>query len=340
MPDMAATIPPNVPVLDSRADCPDVPDGMVAVFHVLCLLGDDPVTTLWPEWARQSSIGLVTTVHDITSERQLESPPSGPVHSLRRSRYRLVEEADAVIATSTGAAAYVTGALETDPTRIFVVPDGARPASKPPRAQGSRPDHRQRACAPGSPFILAFCETLTAHAAQVLVDGFCISASRMPGPISLQIVTESNGPAEEKASENLAHTLRGGGSITWAGGAGEVNSPELLRGCTGVIVQDLNASLAWAAVEAMEAGAVTVVPDTGVFREIAPQPEARFNPGSVEETAAAVTKIVNDEYFRRCRVDDGAESARAYSWEKTLTAASRAYAVAATSRPSARVAAR
>lgn len=340
MPELTSALPADVPVLDSSSEGPDVPDGMVAVFHVLCLLGDDPVTTLWPEWARKSKTGLVTTVHDITSQRQLESPPSGPVHSLRRSRYRLVEEADAVIATSHAAATYLTGALETDPGRIFVVPDGTRHPHQLPRSRGSVRDHRERDSAHGPTFILAFCEKLDAHAARVLIDSFYTSACGISGPISLQIVTESSGSLEEKAAEKLPRPMREGVSIAWAGGAAEANTPELLRTCSGVIVQDLDATLAWAAIEAMEAGAVTVVPDTGVFREIVPQPEARFNPGSVEDTAAAVTKIVNDEYFRRCRVEDAASSARAYAWEHTLTAAGRAYALAAASRPdSARIAA-
>ena len=341
MPDSTAALPSDVPVLDSRTESPDVPNGMAAVFHVLCLLGDDPVTTLWPEWARRSRTGLVTTVNDITSERQLESPPSGPVHSLRRSRYRLVEEADAVIATSHGAAAYVTGALETDPARIFVVPDGTRLPSRRSGGPGSQRASRRHDSARDMPFILAFCETLNGHEAQVLIDGFCSTAPGASGPLSLRIVTESRGSLEEEAAEKLSPPPAEGVSITWAGGAADVCVPELLKTCSGVIVQDFDTTLAWAAVQAMTAGAVTVVPDTGVFRELAPQPEGRFNPGSVEDMAAAVSRIVKDEYFRRCRVGDAAASAKAYAWERTLTEASRAYALAAASRPdSARIAAR
>ena len=340
MPDLTATLPADVPVLDSRAQGPDVPDGMAAVFHVLCLLGDDPVTTLWPEWARQSTTGLVTTVHDITSERQLESPASGPVHSLRRSRYRLAEAADAVIATSHGVAAYVTGAMETDPARLFVVPDGVRLRPRPDARGTERLDDRAQDNAHESPFILAFCDTLNSHPARALIDGFCSTSSAIPGPISLQIVTESSGRSEELTAKDLDGPVRQGGSVAWAGGADEANVAELLRACSGVMVQCFDTTLAWAAVEAMKAGAVTVVPDTGVFREIAPQPEARFNPGSVEDTAAALTKLVNDDYFRRCRVEDAAVSAAAYSWEHTLTYARDAYVLAATRRPeAARVAA-
>ena len=340
-PDILASLPPDVPVLDSMDEAPHAPEGMVAVFHVLCLLGDDPVTTLWPEWARRSKTGLVTTVHDITSERQLESPPTGPVHNLRRSRYRLVEEADAVIATSHSAAAYAAGALETDPARTFVVPDGVR---LPVRGRGS--GGSGQATLGGSeaaepPFILAFCDSLLSQGAGVLVQGFRSAAAGISSPLALRIVTESAGRAESIAAGRALSAETGETPITWAGSPADADIPHLLRACSGVVVHSLDTTLAWAAIEAMDAGAVTLLPDLGVFREIAPQPAARFDPGSVDDTEGAITRAVADEYFRRCRIEDASASAKAYSWQKTLSAAGRAYSLAAARRPaSPRIAAR
>ena len=333
VPDMLAALPADVPVLDSQGGTPDVPEDMVAVFHVLCLLGDDPMLTLWPPWARRSNVGLVATVHDLASERQLESPPSGPVHLRRRSRYRLVERADAVIATSYGAATYVAGALDTDPRRVFVVHDGTRHPARRLGLAGSR-----RAASGGHPnaqeppFILGFCESLRSDSAAFLTQAFRIAMSQISSPLALRIVTESSGRAEVIAAQKLVSADTGTTLITWAGSPAEADVPQLLRSCSGVVVHSFDTTLAWSAIEAMEAGAVTVVPDVGAFRELAPQPEARFNPGSADDIANALTRVVTDEYFRRCRAEDGSASAEACSWPNTLTAAHRAYTLAAASR--------
>lgn len=91
----------------------------------------------------------------------------------------------------------------------------------------------------------------------------------------------------------------------------------LYQGCQLFVFPSWSEGFGLPALEAMSGGAPVVASDIAAVREVVDLPEARFDPYSVPDIAAAVERGLTDTAFRTRLVEHGRERATAFSWAAT-----------------------
>jgi glycosyltransferase involved in cell wall biosynthesis len=321
-----------VPIVTSK-QVPAVADGERLVFHILSAMEDLSLDPLWPRWAQDPAVGLVVTIFDMIPALYPDEYFQGPLRHRLESRYRLIREADAVIAISYTTAKDACRLLGLDERRLFVV-YGSVGGQFLPHPGGRSSAHQELALTLNvkPDFLLSIGNVDPRKNLLRLMQAYAI----LPEPIRHRhqlVVTCSQGD-----SNNL-EILRGNASdlgiaddVVLTGFVDDATMVRLYQACHTMVFPSLYEGLGLPLIEAMRCGAATVASDVGSMREIINDPLARFDPYDVQAVNETLRRVLTDDLFvSRRRAAASSDSAK-FGWSYSAEPAVDAYHFAARQR--------
>lgn len=318
-------LPAGLPVV-SGAEIPPV--GRSVVFHALSLLAERPMQSLWPTWARASSVALVVSVHDDLTRQALEAPAVDAQGRLDVSRHRLLARADAVVATSHAAALDVIGWAGANPERVFVAHESVRrpepgdDAIRPPRIDGFDVNGE---------FLVSPASTASSMHTENIVRAFARLCRRLPGRQQLVLASTKGGCFDSRLLADLGVDVDGRVIVATGISPGELEW--LYRSCMVTVIGGVEAGSSGAVLEAAAGGSGVVVADHDALIELVVEPDARFYPTSVDSVASMLRRCLTDREFCRARRKETARGVAGYSDSGTAEALSVVYRRAVARRP-------
>ena len=324
-PDVADDTTVNgVRVLRARTDLPWIPDGdlvarMASANHQLvqlaAQLGDwrpdvvhahdwlvgwagDTLKTLW-------GVPLVATIHATERGRHGGHLPPGMPAAINAAEWWLTYQAREVICCSRFMAREVVDGFELPMDKLHLIPNGVDPGLWAPAAGTTV----QR-----EPLVLAWGRVQYEKGFQVLASAMAILRTKVPG---IRCVIAGRGSYLPDLQSHI--DLEGVSDIVQlAGFVPDTDLRTLLHRAGCAVIPSLYEPFGIVALEAMAAGAPTIVARTGGLAEILDGTGAGllFEPGSAEELAASIELVLTDATTAAALTDTAAQLlAEHYSWD-------------------------
>lgn len=324
-PDVADDTTVNgVRVLRARTDLPWIPDGdlvarMASANHQLvqlaAQLGDwrpdvvhahdwlvgwagDTLKTLW-------GVPLVATIHATERGRHGGHLPPGMPAAINAAEWWLTYQAREVICCSRFMAREVVDGFELPMDKLHLIPNGVDPGLWAPAAGTT---------AQREPLVLAWGRVQYEKGFQVLASAMAILRTKVPG---IRCVIAGRGSYLPDLQSHI--DLEGVSDIVQlAGFVPDTDLRTLLHRAGCAVIPSLYEPFGIVALEAMAAGAPTIVARTGGLAEILDGTGAGllFEPGSAEELAASIELVLTDATTAAALTDTAAQLlAEHYSWD-------------------------
>lgn len=324
-PDVADDTTVNgVRVLRARTDLPWIPDGdlvarMASANHQLvqlaAQLGDwrpdvvhahdwlvgwagDTLKTLW-------GVPLVATIHATERGRHGGHLPPGMPAAINAAEWWLTYQAREVICCSRFMAREVVDGFELPMDKLHLIPNGVDPGLWAP-AVGTNVQRE--------PLVLAWGRVQYEKGFQVLASAMAILRTKVPG---IRCVIAGRGSYLPDLQSHI--DLEGVSDIVQlAGFVPDTDLRTLLHRAGCAVIPSLYEPFGIVALEAMAAGAPTIVARTGGLAEILDGTGAGllFEPGSAEELAASIELVLTDATTAAALTDTAAQLlAEHYSWD-------------------------
>jgi hypothetical protein len=242
----------------------------------------------------------------------------------------MVQQADAVIASSHAVAIDLEGRICVDPQRVFVAYPGISDRYTPPPETALDVSKLLGAFGIKDGFLLSV--NPSAHRSPLLP-----AYATLPAAVRdrHQLVVVSS-----EADRNLGLFLKD--EVTSLGIESHVvnvstvddaTEVALYQTCRAFVFPSLDGSCPLPVIKAMRCGAPVIVSDTGSLSEIVRDPESRFDPSDEASLAAAMEEILTNDPFLESRRESSTREAARYSWDAWEVAVLEAYDRAARRRP-------
>lgn len=252
-----------------------------------------------PPLASRSS--LVFTIHDLIHVRFPEERDA-----VKQAYYRAVvrpaaRRAAAILTVSDFSKREILDWSGVDERRVVVVGNGVGPEFVP-----DGPRH-----SPGFPYLLYVGNRKPHKNVPRLLAAFARSS------VSTDVQLLLTGRPDE---ELAAHATRLGieRRVVFVGDVDDGYLAALYRGAVAVVLPSLYEGFGLPAVEAMASGTPLVASTaTAVPETVGNAAAALFDPFDVDELAAALRRVVDDEALREASRERGLERAKAFTWDRT-----------------------
>lgn len=333
IPSVVQLLPQDVPVVVSE-ERPAGGSEDRLVFHAFSIFEDLELTRVWPLWAQDPSVGLVVTIYDMIPARFPEDYFRGPLRHLLESRYRMAEQADAVIAISDTTARDVSRLLDVDPSRIFVVP-GPHSEKFAPRAGGRSTAYALLAdrLPVEADFILSIGNVDPRKNLHALIEAYASLPPALQEAHQLVLTCSQAKDGQLDPLRALAADLGVARRVLLTSFVDDDTIALLYQACHTMVYPSLFEGLGLPVIEAMSCGASTLVSDVDALREIVRDSEGRFDPHDVADISSKLCRVLVDPVFAGRRRSDGIADSARYTWEGSSRAAEDAYRLAARRRP-------
>ena len=292
----------GVRVLRARTDLPWIPDGdlvarMASANHQIVQLAAQ-LDTWRPDvvhahdwlvaWAGDTlralwGIPLVATIHATERGRHGGHLPPGMPAAINAAEWWLTYQAREVICCSRFMAREVVDGFDLPLDKLHLVPNGVDPRLWAP----ATPNGAGR-----EPLVLAWGRVQYEKGFQVLASAIALLRQRVPG---IHCVIAGRGSYLPDLQSHI--DLEGVSDIVQlAGFVPDTDLRTLLHRAGCAVIPSLYEPFGIVALEAMAAGAPTIVARTGGLAEILDGTGAGllFEPGSAEELASAIEKVLTD----------------------------------------------
>lgn len=292
----------GVRVLRARTDLPWIPDGdlvarMASANHQIVQLAAQ-LDTWRPDvvhahdwlvaWAGDTlralwGIPLVATIHATERGRHGGHLPPGMPAAINAAEWWLTYQAREVICCSRFMAREVVDGFDLPLDKLHLVPNGVDPRLWAPAAPNG---------AGREPLVLAWGRVQYEKGFQVLASAIALLRQRVPG---IHCVIAGRGSYLPDLQSHI--DLEGVSDIVQlAGFVPDTDLRTLLHQAGCAVIPSLYEPFGIVALEAMAAGAPTIVARTGGLAEILDGTGAGllFEPGSAEELASAIEKVLTD----------------------------------------------
>ncbi|HEY2653127.1 MAG TPA: glycosyltransferase family 4 protein [Solirubrobacteraceae bacterium] len=280
--------------------------------------------------AREAELPWVTTVHATEFGRHqgwVQTHPQSHIHAVERG---MVRRADRVIACSRFMQGHVALVFGVPLRRVTVIPNGIDPEDlEPPvddlaalRARFARPDQR---------LVLLVGRLVYEKGFHLALEAL---ARVVESPGDVRFVVAGTGAAEaelKRQARQLGLTRHG----TFLGWVGDDMLHSLYRVAEVAIVPSIYEPFGLVALEAMAAGCLCVVADTGGLREVVPAGEAvgfRFRSRDADSLGQVLERVLGDDERRREVVAEAREHVRGFDWQEVGRRTLRLYHAAARER--------
>jgi glycosyltransferase involved in cell wall biosynthesis len=311
LPAVVNRLPSDVPILTSN-EMPRVGEGERLVFHIVSAMEDLELDRLWPRWAQAPAVGLLVTVHDMIPALFPNQYFPGSLKYRLESRYRLVRQADAVIAVSHTTARDTFQLLELEWERIFIVYGSVGSQFSPhPRGRAGAYQELEPTLKVEPEFLLSIGNVDPRKNLSRLLRAYATlpASLRQRHPL---VITCSQGDSNDLAILRMsAFDLGVSDDVLFTGFVDDPTMIRLLQACHAMVYPSLYEGLGLPVVEAMRCGAATIASDIDSIREIITDPLARFDPYDIPALNEALVRVLTDDAFvRRRRAAALSESAR------------------------------
>ena len=327
----------GVRVLRARTDLPWIPDGdlvarMASANHQIVQLAaqldtwrpdvvhahdwlvawtGDTLRALW-------GIPLVATIHATERGRHGGHLPPGMPAAINAAEWWLTYQAREVICCSRFMAREVVDGFDLPLDKLHLVPNGVDPRLWAPAAPNG---------AGREPLVLAWGRVQYEKGFQVLASAIALLRQRVPG---IHCVIAGRGSYLPDLQSHI--DLEGVSDIVQlAGFVPDTDLRTLLHRAGCAVIPSLYEPFGIVALEAMAAGAPTIVARTGGLAEILDGTGAGllFEPGSAEELASAIEKVLTDPAAAAALTSASADLlGEHYSWDAIAVSTLAVYAQA------------
>jgi glycogen(starch) synthase len=327
----------GVRVLRARIDLPWIPDNdlvarMASANHQLVQLAaqlgswkpdvvhahdwlvawaGDTLKTLW-------GVPLVATIHATERGRHGGHLPPGMPAAINSAEWWLTYQAREVICCSRFMAREVVDGFELPMDKLHLIPNGVDPLLWAP-AKGETVERE--------PLVLAWGRVQYEKGFQVLASAIGLLRSKVPG---IRCVIAGRGSYLPDLQSHI--DLEGVSDLVHlAGFVADTELRTLLHRAGCAVIPSLYEPFGIVALEAMAAGAPTIVARTGGLAEILDGTGAGmlFEPGSAEELASAIEQVLTRPTVARSLASTAASLlAEHYSWDAIATSTVAVYAQA------------
>lgn len=301
-------------------------EGEELVYHVMSPFEEMSLDMVWPVWARAARHPLAVTLYDLIpllyGERYLVT---SRLRTFYAARLGLLRTADAVLAISQGTADDAVRLLGTAPGRLTSVGAGCADFFSPAPA-GHDAFATARSLLPElRPGFFLYVGGLDPRKN---VHGLLAAYARLDERLraEAQMVIACR-PETYQARDLRRHArrLNLGRSVLLTGFVSDELLLALYRSCRMTILASGYEGFGLTALEAMRCGAAAAVSDIPSLRDLVPDPEARFDPLSIEAIAAVLSRAISDPAFLARRKARGPELAAAHTWDRVARASLEAY---------------
>ncbi len=327
----------GVRVLRARTDLPWIPDGdlvarMASANHQIVQLAAQ-LDTWRPDvvhahdwlvaWAGDTlralwGIPLVATIHATERGRHGGHLPPGMPAAINAAEWWLTYQAREVICCSRFMAREVVDGFDLPLDKLHLVPNGVDPRLWAP----ATPNGAGR-----EPLVLAWGRVQYEKGFQVLASAIALLRQRVPG---IHCVIAGRGSYLPDLQSHI--DLEGVSDIVQlAGFVPDTDLRTLLHRAGCAVIPSLYEPFGIVALEAMAAGAPTIVARTGGLAEILDGTGAGllFEPGSAEELASAIEKVLTDPAAASALTSASADLlGKHYSWDAIAVSTLAVYAQA------------
>jgi glycosyltransferase involved in cell wall biosynthesis len=326
-PDFVRRLPVQIPCGDDAN--PPAWSGPI-VYHVLSAFELEPLDRLWPRWARSADVALVVTVHDlipfIYPDRYLHYPR---IQRWHYPRLPFLSVADALIADSAHTARDITDRLDIEDTRIFVAGLDAGRHFRPPDRSLDEVLHAVQTALPEiRPGFLLYVGGVEYRKN---LERLLVAYGRL-GPDQRRrhqlVIAGKHVGGEQQLLRRLLGEMRVAADVLVTGPVSDATLVGLYQACHLFVFPSLYEGFGLPALEALRCGAAVVVADRSSLREVVTDPEARFDPESVDSIAATLRRAVTDSDFTARLRDHAASEAARFSWDRSTAEMLRAYSCA------------
>ncbi|MSY13087.1 MAG: glycosyltransferase [Actinobacteria bacterium] len=327
----------GVRVLRARTDLPWIPEGdlvarMASANHQIVQLAAQ-LDTWRPDvvhahdwlvaWAGDTlralwGIPLVATIHATERGRHGGHLPPGMPAAINAAEWWLTYQAREVICCSRFMAREVVDGFDLPLDKLHLVPNGVDPRLWAPAAPNG---------AGREPLVLAWGRVQYEKGFQVLASAIALLRQRVPG---IHCVIAGRGSYLPDLQSHI--DLEGVSDIVQlAGFVPDTDLRTLLHRAGCAVIPSLYEPFGIVALEAMAAGAPTIVARTGGLAEILDGTGAGllFEPGSAEELASAIEKVLTDPAAAAALTSASADLlGEHYSWDAIAVSTLAVYAQA------------
>lgn len=250
---------------------------------------------------------VVTVVHDVAFARHPEYFSRGERIWMRRTIPFTLRRAAGVVTVSEFSKREITAVYGIDPARVAVARNGVDPLFFDPTPRPSP--------LPG-PFLLAIGNLQPRKNLVTLIRAYRALVRQRPS-VAERLVVVGQPWLRADALAGEAADLVGEGRVVFTGYLPDEDVVGLLREATAFVYPSVYEGFGLPAVEAMAAGAPTLVGDIPVMREIAGDAAVRVPPADVAAWADALERVIGDPELRSELRRRGIERSAAFRWDRT-----------------------
>lgn len=300
IPTVVNSLPGDLPVLVSGEPPVGIDDRIV--FHAVSIFEDLDLASLWPLWARDASVGLSVTVHDMIPALFPNDYFQGAMRYLLESRHQLIRHAGSVITNSLTTARDVRRLLSVDEDATFVAPVNVEPSFRP-HPGGRKTAHHMLPTDRGidPDFILSIGNVDPRKNLPNLIRAYACLPTNLRDRHQLVLTCSQAAPEHLAALRDLAKSLGVGERVVLSSFVDDATMLLLYQACQVMVYPSTYEGLGLPVAEAMRCGAATVVGDIGPMRELVTNPEARFNPHDLPEMGRVLRRALEDPEFTDLR---------------------------------------
>jgi glycosyltransferase involved in cell wall biosynthesis len=252
---------------------------------------------------------LVVTVHDLAFARFPELFTRRWRWLYRAGLRAAVRRADAILTPSEATAIELRDRTDVDPSRVHVVPLGASPPPDPP----DEPGPILARLGVTMPYLL-FVGTLEPRKNVARLVRAYRSVAGRGAPHAL-VLAGWPGWRDDELRAELARP--GPGSVVELGGVDPDDLDALYRAADAFLYPSLAEGFGLPVVEAMVRGVPTITSDLSSLPEVAGDAAVLVDPGSEDELAGAIERVLGDAELAARLRRDGPRQAERFTWEAT-----------------------
>jgi glycosyltransferase involved in cell wall biosynthesis len=289
-----------------------VPESGIAeatIFHIASAMEDRPISVLWPRWARDPSVGLVTTLYDMIPMLRPDEYFAGRLRFPMLARYEVHRHADRLVAISDKAKSDAAQLLGIGTTHIDVIPAGLGDQFVPGEPDLMRLAEQE--VRPGA--VLCIGNVDARKNLTSLIDAFALVPEQVRGTRQLVVTLSQIEDVQRSSLLERAATRGIGESIRVLGNVDDATLVALYRSCDVLAYMSLSEGLGLPVLEAMGCGVAVLTSDVEPMASLVPR-DQRSDPRSVRDIAHGLTRLLSNEGERRRMAAQGPSLAARFRW--------------------------
>lgn len=331
LPTLVSRLPASVPVMRSTDGPPAAADGRL-VFHALSPLEDLTIARVWPRWACEPEVALVTTLYDMIPLLFPDDYFQGGLKRLLQVRYELHRTADATIGISRTTVDDAVRLLHLDPQRAFVASGGINARFVPPVGGNAEALRTVAKVGIRPGYVLTIGNVDPRKNVFALMQAFAGLPADLRDAHQLVVTCSQGDPEHLRKLNGDADRLGIADATVVLPFVTDDLMVSLYQGCDVMVYPSLYEGLGLPLIEALACGAAVIASNVGPMREIVTTPSALFDPYDPDAITACLRSVLTSPQQQRdLRAIAGVAAAR-HTWERSIGEAVRAYETAAARR--------